>query len=151
MVIHVKNIQGGASQSSVIQGLVAEIKSRLKDVEATERLLVLGDLAIDPGRREVTRGSRRIHLTPREWALLEYLVFHRDHVLPEARLMKDLFSNAKAARLCNTLYVHMHRLRKKIDAECDVRLIHTIRGVGYIVRTPLRVVSVSAANEALAS
>ncbi len=104
------------------------------------RLIVFGDLIIDPKMREATRGSRHFRLAPRELALLAYLIVHHDRVVEETRLMDDLFATTKAGRVFNTLWVHMHRLRRKIDADHPVRLIHTIRGAGYVMRKP-RIVS----------
>ncbi len=135
VVIHLNKVNE-AVRADMVDGLVDEIKKRFEDCEPTRRSLAFGDLVIDVDRREVIRGAERIHLSPMECALLEYLVLHRNRVISEERLMRDLFPTAKAARQFNTLWVHLHRLRKKIDTNASDRLIHTIRGGGYLLRSP---------------
>jgi DNA-binding response OmpR family regulator len=137
VVVHMHAGADGASNATAVQHLVDQIKDRYTSVEADQLWLVLGDLVLDREAREVTRGSRRIHLAPMEYALLEYLVLHPDRVFSEAHLMDAVFGGARDGRRYNTLWVHLHRLRKKVDGDVPVRLIHTIRGAGYTLRSPV--------------
>lgn len=137
VVVHMNAGVNGASNATAVQHLVDEIKDRFAGVETDQRWLVLGDLVLDREAREVTRGSRRIHLAPMEYALLEYLVLHPDRIFSEAHLMDAIFGGPRDGRRYNTLWVHLHRLRKKVDADVPIRLIHTIRGAGYMLRSSL--------------
>jgi DNA-binding response OmpR family regulator len=136
VVVHMDAGGDGASNASAVQHLVDQIKGRFASVETDQRWLVLGDLVMDRDAREVTRGSRRIHLAPMEYALLEYLALHPDRVFSEAHLMDAIFGGVRDGKRYNTLWVHLHRLRKKVDGDASVRLIHTIRGAGYSLRSP---------------
>ncbi|MFO7753444.1 MAG: response regulator transcription factor [Desulfobacteraceae bacterium] len=96
-------------------------------------VLTCGDLSMDTVKRQVRRGGREIDLQPRETALLEYLLRHRGRVVSKSMIMKhvwdynfDPMTNVVEARIC--------RLRDKIDKEFDTRLIHTIRGAGYVMK-----------------
>lgn len=137
VVINVSAGPDAGSNSDVIELLVDRIKHRFAGAENVQRWVVLGDLVMDRQSREVTRGTRRIYLSPMEYALLEYLVLHPDRMLSEARLMDSVFPGSRAVRRFNTLWVHLHRLRKKVDENNSLKLIQTIRGGGYILRTPL--------------
>lgn len=136
MVIHLNGAIDMPSKSVVVEQLVGEIKRQFSNVRSTMRALVLDDLVLDQDRRDVTRGSRRLTLAPMEFALLEYLMLHPDRVIREKTLMEDVFHAKGDGKPLNTLWVHMHRLRKKVDHGHPRRLIYTIRGVGYVLRTP---------------
>jgi DNA-binding response OmpR family regulator len=137
VVVHMNAGVDGSSNETAVQHLVDEIKDRFAGVETDQRWLVLGDLVLDREARAVTRGSRHIHLAPLEYALLEYLALHPERVFSEDHLMNAIFGGARDGKRYNTLWVHLHRLRKKVDGDAPIRLIHTIRGAGYMLRAPL--------------
>jgi len=96
-------------------------------------LLRVADLVLDTGSREVRRGGRPIELTPKEYAVLEYLVRHRGRVMPRT-LITEYAWDYHFDPGTNIVDVVITRLRKKIDQAREPRLIHTVRGVGYVVK-----------------
>lgn len=96
-------------------------------------LLRVGDLVLDTGSREVRRGGRPIELTPKEYAVLEYLVRHRGRVMPRT-LITEYAWDYHFDPGTNIVDVVITRLRKKIDQAREPKLIHTVRGVGYVVK-----------------
>lgn len=97
------------------------------------RALRVGDLELDLGTREVTRASRRIELTPKEYAVLEYLMRHVGRVMSRT-LITEYAWDYHFDPGTNIVDVVINRLRKKVDAGQDGRLIHTVRGVGYVIK-----------------
>ena len=93
----------------------------------------VGDLHVDTASRQVTRAGRRIALTAREYALLEILATHRDTVLSRDQIGEKLFSYDYMGA-SNMVDVYIRYLRRKIDDGYDVKLIKTVRGVGYVLR-----------------
>jgi two-component system OmpR family response regulator len=81
----------------------------------------------------VTRGGREIELPPREFALLEYLLYNQGRVLPKTMILEHIWDFDFDPQT-NVLDVLVHRLRKKVDEPFDKSLIHTVRGVGYVMR-----------------
>ena len=85
--------------------------------------------------RRATRGDRLLDLTAREFELLEYLLRHQGHLVSREMLAREVWKEPRRATpLDNVIDVQMTRLRKKVDAEAGERLIHTIRGVGFVLR-----------------
>jgi len=101
--------------------------------EATQ--LKCGDLVVDLLRHEVWRGNTLIPLTAREFVLLEFLVRHSGRVLTRQQLIDRVWPDGTEAG-SNVLDTYIHYLRDKIDRDFPTRLLHTIRGVGYMVRMP---------------
>ncbi|GAA4884724.1 response regulator transcription factor [Saccharopolyspora cebuensis] len=95
--------------------------------------LRFADLELDPGTREVRRGERSISLTRTEFALLELLMAHPKQVLTRSRLLEDVWGYDFPTS-GNALEVYIGYLRRKTEAEGEPRLIHTVRGVGYVLR-----------------
>lgn len=93
-------------------------------------VLTLDDLSIDEGTRSVTRAGRSIELTPREFALLEYLVRNAGQTLTKQQLLERVWGSEFMGDV-NIVEVYIGYLRKKVDAPFDVKLIQTVRGVGY--------------------
>jgi two-component system copper resistance phosphate regulon response regulator CusR len=93
----------------------------------------VADLVLDTGSREVQRGGRTIELTPKEYAVLEYLVRHRGRVMPRT-LITEYAWDYHFDPGTNIVDVVITRLRKKIDHARQPKLIHTVRGVGYVVK-----------------
>lgn len=97
--------------------------------------IVIDDLVIDLLRHEVYRGSQLISLTPREFALLELLARNANRVLPRGHLMTRIWPDGTETG-SNVLDTYIHYLRDKVDRGAAHKLIHTVRGVGYTLRTP---------------
>jgi two-component system copper resistance phosphate regulon response regulator CusR len=101
--------------------------------------LVVADLVVDRRTRTVTRGGNALDLTLREYEVLEYLVRHKGEVVSRPMLARDVWQETvRATSLDNVIDVHIARLRRKVDHGPGERLIHTVRGVGFVVgaRTP---------------
>jgi DNA-binding response OmpR family regulator len=92
----------------------------------------LGDLTINREEHRVQRGDRRIDLTLREFALLEYLMNNVGKAVSRATLMQDVW-NTTYDSTTNIVDVYMKYLRDKIDLAGEVKLIRTVRGVGYVL------------------
>ncbi|HEY7284058.1 MAG TPA: response regulator transcription factor [Vicinamibacterales bacterium] len=93
------------------------------------------DLELDVVARRVVRGDRLVDLTVREFELLEYLLRHQGHLVSREMLARDVWKEPRRATpLDNVIDVQMARLRRKVDLEGVPRLIHTVRGVGFVLR-----------------
>ncbi|MBD0677210.1 response regulator transcription factor [Pseudomonas sp. PSB11] len=97
--------------------------------------LRIGNLEIDLLRRSVRRGERQVELLPREYALLEYLAQHAGQVVTRTMLFEAVW-NYNYDERTNVIDVHIGRLRHKIDGEGDAPMLQTIRGAGYVLRSP---------------
>jgi len=97
-------------------------------------VLRVDDLELDVGRHAVARGGRAIDLTPKEYAVLEYLMRHPGRVMSRT-LITEYAWDYHFDPGTNVVDVVINRLRKKVDAGQNRKLIHTVRGVGYVVRT----------------
>jgi DNA-binding response OmpR family regulator len=95
--------------------------------------VVVADLALNPDTHEVTRGNREIELTQREFELLEYLMRNERIVVPRQRLLEEVWGYDPFATT-NTIEVFVSNLRRKLEAGGEPRLLHTIRGAGYVLR-----------------
>jgi len=95
--------------------------------------LVVGDLRLNPGTREVTRGDREIDLTSREFELLEHLMRNERLVVSRDKLLEEVWEYAPFSET-NTVDVFISNLRRKLEAGGEPRLLHTIRGSGYVLR-----------------
>jgi DNA-binding response OmpR family regulator len=116
--------------------LLARIRALLRRGRPTDVLrLKAADLEVDLVARRVIRGDRPIELTSREFDLLEYLVRHQGHLVSREMLARDVWKEPRRATpLDNVIDVQMTRLRKKVDLDGNARLIHTVRGVGFVLR-----------------
>lgn len=97
--------------------------------------LVVGDLSMDLLTREVRRGEVVIDLQPREFALLEFMVRNAGHVLSKTAILEHVWDYHFDPQT-NVVDVLVSRLRSKIDRDFQKKLIHTIRGVGYVLKAP---------------
>ncbi len=95
--------------------------------------LSVGDLSLNPDTHEVSRGKRTIDLTQREFELLEYLMRNERIVVPRQRLLEEVWGYDPFATT-NTIEVFVSNLRRKLEAGDEPRLLHTIRGAGYVLR-----------------
>jgi DNA-binding response OmpR family regulator len=116
--------------------LLARIRALLRRGRPSEVFrLKVADLELDLVARRVNRGERALDLTAREFELLEYLLRHQGHLVSREMLAREVWKEPRRATpLDNVIDVQMTRLRKKIDAEGTARLIHTVRGVGFVLR-----------------
>jgi two-component system response regulator MprA len=97
--------------------------------------LVVGDLRLNPDSREVFRGERALELTGREFELLEYLMRNERLVVSRERLLEEVWDYHPFSET-NTVDVFISTLRRKLEAGGERRLLHTVRGSGYLLREP---------------
>jgi two-component system copper resistance phosphate regulon response regulator CusR len=116
--------------------LLARIRALLRRGRPSELLrLKVADLEVDLVTRRATRNGRILDLTAREFELLEYLLRHQGHVVSREMLAHDVWKEPRRATpIDNVIDVQLARLRKKVDLEGQDRLIHTVRGVGFMLR-----------------
>jgi two-component system copper resistance phosphate regulon response regulator CusR len=115
--------------------LLARVRALLRrDKIHRTRVIRIADLEIDTAERRVTRAGRLIHLTPREYALLEALAFNEGRVLTQQMIQERVWQDDDS--YSNIVNVHVAHLRKKVDLHQSVKLIRTIHGVGYTLRGP---------------
>jgi two-component system copper resistance phosphate regulon response regulator CusR len=116
--------------------LLARIRALMRRGRAAESpRLAVGDLMMDLITRKVTRGGQPVELTVREFELLEYLMRYEAQVVSRETLARDVWKEtARTTPLDNVIDVHIARLRRKVDLDRPARLIHTIRGVGFMLR-----------------
>ncbi len=116
--------------------LLARVRALVRRGRAVESpRLAVGDLDMDLITRKVTRTARPIELTVREFELLEYLLRHQGQVVSRETLARDVWQEtARSTPLDNVIDVHIARLRRKVDVDHPVKLIHTVRGVGFMLR-----------------
>jgi len=133
----VRGLQAGADDYLVKPFAIAELLARTQALlrrgraDVTLRLNVK-DLHIDLVGRRVERAGKRVDLTLREFDLLEYLMRHAHETVSRDMLARDIWKDVgRATPLDNVIDVHITRLRRKIDVAGVVRLIHTVRGVGF--------------------
>ena len=115
--------------------LVARIRALVRRGRAAEMpRLAVADLEVDLITRKVVRGGNPVELTAREFELLEYLLRHQGQVVSRESLARDVWKEtARTTPLDNVIDVHIARLRRKIDADQGPKLIHTVRGVGFML------------------
>jgi DNA-binding response OmpR family regulator len=134
----VLGLDAGADDYLVKPFAFAELSARLRALlrrnkpETSAELLIIAALEIDPIRRTVSREGQRIDLTVREFELLEYLARNHDRVVSREMLARDVWKESgRATPLDNVIDVHVARLRRKMDDPFEVKLLHTVRGVGF--------------------
>jgi len=114
--------------------LLARIRALLRRGPASHSVkLRVGDLELDPGSHEVTRGGQVVNLTRTEFHLLEYLMRRHGQVIPRDVLIEAVWGYDRNIE-SNTLDAFIRLLRSKVEGDGGPRLIHTVRGVGYVAR-----------------
>ena len=118
-----------------IPELLARVRALLRRGRPSDVFrLKAADLEVDLVTRRAVRGERLLDLTAREFELLEYLLRHQGHLVSREMLAREVWKEPRRATpLDNVIDVQMTRLRKKVDAD-GARLIHTVRGVGFVLR-----------------
>jgi DNA-binding response OmpR family regulator len=116
--------------------LLARIRALLRRGRPSEVFrLKAADLEMDTATHRVLRGGRTLDLTSREFELLEYLLGHQGHLVSREMLAHEVWKEPRRGTpLDNVINVQIARLRKKVDSDTDRRLIHTVRGVGFVLR-----------------
>jgi len=116
--------------------LIARVRALLRRGRSGEALrLNAGDLHMDLVTRTVSRADTLIDLTTREFELLEYLMRNHGHAVSRQTLAREVWRvTSRATPIDNVVDVHISRLRKKVDDNFEVKLIHTVRGVGFMVK-----------------
>jgi len=133
-------LDAGADDYLVKPFAFAELLARIRALSRRGRAdppvrLRVSDLEVDASARRVTRGGRTLDLTAREFELLEYLVRNGGRVVSREMLARDVWrETGRATPLDNVIDVHIARLRKKVDQDAPTKLIHTVRGVGFVLR-----------------
>ena len=119
-----------------LEELLARLRALLRrSAVPDDEVLRFGDLSLDPVTRDVSRGDRRIELTRTEFLLLELLLRNARQVLPREVIFDRVWGYDFGAN-SNSLEVYIGYLRRKTEAEGEPRLVHTVRGVGYVLREP---------------
>lgn len=113
--------------------LLARVRARLRDKEPAQNVIAYRDLVMDRDRHEVQRGGKEISLTAKEYALLEYLLLHRNKVHTRDELFNGVWGSDFLGD-SNLIDVYIRYLRGKIDEGFDEKLITTVRGVGYTIK-----------------
>ena len=136
----VKGLEFGADDYLVkpfaFSELLARVRALLRRGRTSEpELLQVADLELDLLRRRVTRGGKRIDLTAKEFALLELLLRRQGEVLPRSLIASQVW-DMNFDSDTNVIEVAVRRLRAKIDDEFEVKLIRTVRGMGYVLENP---------------
>ena len=135
----VLGLDAGADDYLVKPFAFAELVARIRALARRGRSaevskLGMADLALDLMTRKVARGARAVDLTVRELELLEYLLRHNGQVVSREALARDVWKEtSRSTPLDNVIDVHIARLRRKVDTESDAKLIHTVRGVGFML------------------
>ena len=112
--------------------LLARVRALLRRGQPTPERLQVGDLALDCIRRKVTRGAETIELAPKEFSILEYLMRNRGRPLSRTMIVEHVW-DMDYDGLTNIVDVYIRHLRSKIDDLYPEKMIHTVRGIGYML------------------
>lgn len=103
-------------------------KDKIKNI-----VLTINDLTLDTQTHKVKRGENEISLTPKEYSILEYLLRYKNHVVSRMKLTEHVYEYQFDPDT-NVIDVYINKLRNKIDRDSDQQLLHTIRGIGYMIK-----------------
>lgn len=138
----VRGLDGGADDYLVkpfaFEELLARVRVLLRRAGAADSeptILRFEDLVLDLRGRKVTRAGRAVTLSAREFAMLEYLMRHQGEVISRTRLSEHVWDQ-RFDSMTNVIDVTLYHLREKVDRGFSSSLIHTVRGVGYVLKTP---------------
>src|SRR5271154_5647182 len=115
--------------------LLARVRARLRRGQPTPERLQVGDLSLDCIRRKVTRSNENIELAPKEFSILEYLMRNRGRPLSRTMIVEHVW-DMDYDGLTNIVDVYIRHLRSKIDDKWPVKMIQTVRGIGYMLDLP---------------
>ncbi len=119
--------------SELLARIQALIRRATQSTEPTR--LEVGDLQLDLLTREASRAGQRIELQPREYSLLEYLMRNPGRVVTKTMILEHVYDFSFDPQT-NVVDVLVSRLRQKVDRDFPAKMIHTLRGVGYVLRAP---------------
>ncbi len=134
----IEGLELGADDYLAKPFALAELLARLRAVarrhlrHAKDGVLQVGDLVVDSERHHVERAGRRIQITPKEFQLLEYLVLNTGYVLSRSMIAEKIWGHGFES-YSNAIDVHVNNLRKKVDRGSARKLIHTVKGLGYVL------------------
>lgn len=117
----------------VADELLARIRARLKKNNSGSSILKVEDLELDGNALEVKRGNKKIQLTPQEFKLLEYLMANKGRILTRDMILRKIWQYSTDIET-RVVDVYMGYLRKKIDKTFSKKLLHSIRGFGYVIK-----------------
>src|SRR3974390_1436611 len=115
--------------------LLARVRALLRRGQPTPERLQVGDLTLDCIRRKVARGGENIELAPKEFSILEYLMRNRGRPLSRTMIVEHVW-DMDYDGLTNIVDVYIRHLRSKIDDHFQTKMIHTVRGIGYMLEIP---------------
>jgi len=135
----IKGLDTGAddylTKPFVFDELLARIRTLIRRQSAVkESVIRIDDLEINTATREVTRGGTPVTLSAREYALLEYLAYNKDNVVSRTDIVEHIY-NEESDMDSNVVDVYINYLRNKLDKDHDHKLIHTVRGAGYMLKS----------------
>lgn len=135
----VQGLDAGADDYVVkpfsVEELLARIRAHLRRNQSDEKeTLRFEDLRLNRTTREIYRGDRLIELTVKEYDLLEYLLSHAKQVLTRNQILERVWGYDETMGDSNVIEVYVRYLRLKLEAEGESRIIHTVRGVGYVLK-----------------
>jgi len=136
----VRGLEGGGddylTKPFALPELLARLQALLRRTSSSQQETVqlkIADLELDLLRHEASRGGRILPLTPREFALLEYLCRNKGRVVTRTMILDHVW-DMRIGSSVNVVDVHIYRLRSKVDVDGAPPLLHTIRGVGYVLK-----------------
>ena len=134
----VKGLDLGADDYLTKPFAMAELLARIRVLlrrfaNYQSSILTIADLILNPVTHEVTRSNKSINLTPKEFAILEFLMYNKNRVLSRLTIAEHVWGD-NFETMTNFVDVHIKNLRHKIDKGFAPRLIHTIRGIGYMLK-----------------
>lgn len=117
-----------------LEELLARVRALVRRKEKVKNLILTADdLTLDTQTHKVKRGDDEINLTPKEYSILEYLLRNKNHVVSRMKLTEHVYEYQFDPDT-NVIDVYINKLRNKIDKNSDQRILHTIRGIGYMIK-----------------
>ncbi|MBI5885187.1 MAG: response regulator transcription factor [Deltaproteobacteria bacterium] len=138
LIDKIKGLDTGAddylTKPFVFQELLARVRSLLRRKgEVKQAVIQIGDLKINTASHEVSRNGKSVSLSAREYALLEFLAYKKDNVVSRSEIVEHIY-HEDSDMDSNVVDVYVNYLRNKIDKGYDKKLIHTVRGAGYMLK-----------------